>query len=470
MKTKTLAILFSSLCLLSPAIAQQATTSHDVQFLHRGDQSLSARLIAIESATKSIDYVTYIFNPCDSSTKMIMDALIKKAKNTKPAVKVRVIIDAFESSEPQDRANLTTYFKNNNIELKYYNKGLFSPGFGRSHIKLMLVDGNEPTGSYVSGGRNTSDAYFGLSSGVNYLDQDLFVSGSSVIKAQIAFDNLWSKGNIKEHNGTGNLLQFQKNCLAKNNRDNDVSNYFNAHKLEIINSVPKRTCSKMAFFMDDDKFRDAGLSDSQNKNEPYLNELRLKHKHTTRHFLNFLNDTTENILAHNQYYLPVFLLDDALERLRKDKIKVLVFTNLLGDAGKGLNDNMSQLMLHEAIKDTKGSQRVAPISSLGALNDAHDLTPLTAAGKWRIHTKTALRDNRDIFLGSYNMDTLSYSGNLESGMIVFDCPELTMDVYNELVKLNDVMEDDKKNCTVCKKEISKDNLDLLWGKILGGFF
>lgn len=466
-----LSIGFLIAVITTTAIAQTEPTLLDnqVQFLYRGDQSLAARLDLIENAQKTIDMTSYIFEPCDASTKLLMDAMIKKAnppKGTAP-VKIRLVIDAYEAGGVQRRADMTTFLKNNNIELRYYNKGLFAPGFGRSHVKLLIADGAESNGVYVSGGRNISDGYFGLSEGTNYLDQDFSVRGKTVKTAQAAFNNYWDKGDVSKHFGTGNVVNFNKTCLNKSKRDVEVANFISSNKQNILSTAPTRQCAKMAFVMDDDKFRDAGLSE---KDEDYMNALRLKHKHTTRHFLNFINDAETSLLMHNQYYIPTFLLADAFKDLRERKIKTIIYTNLRGDAHKKLEDNMSQLMLDEAKKASKSTQRVIPISSLGSLNAAYELTPSSAQGQWRIHTKTTLRDHKDIFLGSFNIDQLSYSGNLEEGMMVFDCPSLVEDVAQELTRIDLVVQDDLANCKDCKDEVSKHGWDLFWGKVIGGFF
>ena len=79
----------------------------------------------------------------------------------------------------------------------------------RNHAKLLIIDGT----TYVAGGRNIADEYFGLSDRINFSDADLVVSGPSVNQAAQAFNDLWvSPNSAKIRPNSGPFVGWENFC------------------------------------------------------------------------------------------------------------------------------------------------------------------------------------------------------------------------------------------------------------------
>ncbi len=122
-------------------VAQPLTPGNRVQPLVNGDEAFPAMLAAIESATRSISLVSYIFDN-DASGKQFVAALGRAAKR---GVAVRVLIDA--AGTRYSWPPITHVLKQAQVPFaKFLPASLFTPWRVatinlRNHRKILVVDG-----------------------------------------------------------------------------------------------------------------------------------------------------------------------------------------------------------------------------------------------------------------------------------------------------------------------------------------
>lgn len=407
-----------TLALLLFAFLSPTSRADSVQLLDRGDRSLAAYLTLVDSATRTIDVASMYFEPCQSAPKLLLRALERKAK---AGVRVRVLLDGRMFENPLKRQFSAWAFAQRNFEVRYYNP--LEPNH-RSHVKLLVVDGQR----YIAGGRNLTDEYFGLDARLNYADQDVLVRGASAGPAQRSFDLLFEAGS--QPRDFGDAAAFAGQCLAMSPRDRQVEAALGAEaRSRILREKEPRSCARVEFAADEPGFMDCPSCERGGDGGPaeFLVEERWRKKHVTRLFLSFLESARESLALANQYYIPAHKERAAFDALRERGVRVSVLTNATGDApGEHLNRQMTCFQQAAAFRDGVGGQRVDLLTSEGSLSDRWALSPRGA--KWRIHTKSGVRDGRDVLVSSFNIDARSYHTNLEAAVLVEGCEALAADV------------------------------------------
>jgi len=122
-------------------VAQPLTPGNRLQPLVNGDEAFPAMLAAIESATKSISLLTYIFDN-DTAGKQFTDAL---ARAVKRGVQVRVLIDA--AGTRYSWPSIIHRLKHGKIPVtKFLPASLLTPWRVttinlRNHRKVLVIDG-----------------------------------------------------------------------------------------------------------------------------------------------------------------------------------------------------------------------------------------------------------------------------------------------------------------------------------------
>jgi phosphatidylserine/phosphatidylglycerophosphate/cardiolipin synthase-like enzyme len=411
-----------------------AAAAEEVKYLLRPEQALAAILTEVESAEKSIDIATFIFEPCHSSTQILLDLLAQRARQ---GVKVRILLDDLQQKSTQQKV-LTDFAAKNGMEFRFYNK--FEKNL-RLHIKMLIVDGK----SFVSGGRNLSDEYFSYSVENNYVDRDILVKGDSARQAKASFDELWNSSMTSKKTGRAegftNWVAYCPRGLAS--RVEPLRKYIFEQADVILNQAPTRRCNRVSFRADAPDFSHPKYSDSSSTEpDAYMSTWRLDRKRASKAVLGFMNDAKTSLFMENWVYMPVFSLEEAFNQARARRVKIEVLTNSdIEDGPQFFREAMDYAISVSAAKHSRGSQKVTLVSSKGSLTSSHLLTPKGAPV--HLHSKVMIRDGRDLLVGSFNLDSRSYNQNLEQVLIVRDCPALAEDAlvgFSEInaVKLRDV--------------------------------
>jgi putative cardiolipin synthase len=410
-------------------------------YLPAGEDALIAISRGITRARKTIDLTYFIFDPCHRSTRVLTEQLIEKAR---AGVRVRVLLDPF-MHEALIHQQIAAEMMSAGIEFKSYNDAYrISPGRNhRSHAKLLLTDGNR----YITGGRNIGDDYFSLHEGVNFIDRDVLVQGPSAAAAVKAFEMLWNHAGSTKVSVKGvKLRPWKELCsTAAHSADisraslNELKDMIRRRQSEVMGRLPVRTCERVRFYLDEPEFQDAILGKVggrvQKSLQIYMNELRLRRKHVTREVLKFAHATLRLLEIENWSYIPSERHLSIFQNLRDRGVGVQVVTNGAAAAGGFLDAGFDHVLTEAARRDTVGTQAVMQISRTANIRDDHELTPRKA--EFKLHGKVAVRDRRDALVGSYNIDPRSYHTNLETTVVVEDCPDFASDVLAPITELKE---------------------------------
>lgn len=470
MNIRTRLLLLTKAVLLATGTAASGA---QITLLNHGEGGLAAQIAAIQGAKHSVDYVTFESDPCSASTQAVLNAMAERAAE---GVRVRLLIDGITMDRTAE-ALFNGFASRNKIEFRGYNDHTFILNKPlRSHIKLLAVDSGTRNAVYFALGRNLSDSYFGLDGSFNMMGRDLMIRESGARQAGDAFEKMWNFRWSRESNL--NVVSLDNTCLDDSRRDKSVEARYSVPAAAIASALPQFSCRNVDFFMDDPHFSDAryandsrGDENNNNTGADFMNEQRLALKHTSRNMLEFIDGTKDILYMENQYYLPVYQLRQAIERARDQRrVKILVLTNSTARIQADLSATMTRQMRRAARRDSKGSMTVVPISGLGAMRSEGRATG-TERVRWYIHSKTAVRDHKDVYVGSFNLDQLSFSNNLESGAIVRNCPRLAASIEAEYNKQVQTFNADVKNCPQCLNEMPEQGaFAAIFGFLASSFF
>lgn len=179
--------------------AVDATTTGDWHaLLDDGPTALDWRLRAIDSASESIDFQTFLWF-FDTAGAMVLDHIVKAADRN---VTVRILVD--DTFLVHESELLLALAEHPNIEYRVFNPfkrrsgGLVTRQLlnlsefrrldHRMHNKAMVVDNRVA----IVGGRNIADEYFGLNDASNFRDLELLFGGPVVQKISAVFDSYWN--------------------------------------------------------------------------------------------------------------------------------------------------------------------------------------------------------------------------------------------------------------------------------------
>jgi putative cardiolipin synthase len=165
-----------------------------LHLLASGDDALTARLMLIEQAQRSVDLQYYIFRPDDSGLGLAA-ALWRAAQR---GVRIRLLLDDW-GARPDDRL-LQNLASHPNIEVRLFNPlplrrapllSLlldFDRTHRRMHNKLMVADGR----AAIVGGRNVGNEYFTRRQEFAFADVDVLAFGPVVPQLARGFDPFWN--------------------------------------------------------------------------------------------------------------------------------------------------------------------------------------------------------------------------------------------------------------------------------------
>lgn len=450
--------------------------NHRVQLLSRGADSLAARIAAIQNARSTIDILAYEIKPCNASTVAILHALMLKAKQ---GVRVRMVVDQFSLEDKYEQL-LATYFNAYGMQLRLFNGPLASPvPVNRNHAKLFVIDGASANfGSYVADGRNLTDAYFGMAKGLNYTGRDLMVSGPSAREAQAGFDTIFESAYVHAAVRPGSPASIAGSCLygAESQFERGLRLGAQAH----VQALPSYSCPDVTYHLDDPRFtfgNPGGVKDDDKSNLPadriYMTPDRLKYKKSSAAMLAFIQETRESITLENQYYIPMAQLHRLIRGLlERQGPKVLVLTNLealssVPAVEVAMNSRMQQLIRVDAADP---NMAILPLSRSGVAAFEGPLNPGSYKGGWYIHSKSAVRDHRDVMVGSFNLDNRSFAANVESATIVRNCPTLATAIEAEYGLMVNAHMQDMRDCPECHTLKRAGFLEKLLGIFASPFF
>ena len=414
----------------------------ELQYLGESAEAYMRITSEVDKAQSTIDLTYFIFNPSSAITKVFMKKVIARAHK---GVRVRLLLDANPTSD-ETQIDLTGWLKQEGIQVKFYRPGSqynIVHNNLRTHAKVAIFDGQ----SYITGGRNIEDDYYGLSDWMNYVDREVWVKGSSVRKAQSDFNKLWNSPNSVVRTGATKeaIATMSKNQQTWDKKAKSVQTALTNRMIKAEFVTPVVSCPNVQFTLDDENFLSAQGEDSvgDGATQPeFLSGDRLRLKETTNEIVNELFKARKNIFMENYSYLPSGALTNALQQARSRKIPVVIITNR--DVEK--ESYAQSIQNHFIEQDNYGTEKILQLSRHGSIKDEWEVRG-APTGFWTIHGKVFVIDQKTTIVSSFNIDPRSYHTNIENAVIVRDCPAFA----NVVLKKGEVLRRNFKTDKTCEK-------------------
>ncbi|EDP63314.1 Phospholipase D/Transphosphatidylase family protein [alpha proteobacterium BAL199] len=361
------------------------------------------------ASQRTLDVQYYLWEDDWSGRRLLM-ALLDAADR---GVRVRLLLDDIGAtrSDPE-LARLGAY---PNVEVRLYNP--FPRRFGlvfgllfqarrvsrRMHNKAFIAD----RAVAVVGGRNVGDRYFELDSQRNFRDLDLFAAGPVVARVAESFDAFWNSSFSRPihalDRGRWRLADVRSTVrrgLRRKIRPAEKAQPVRYPALDLGDLEQQIRCRFAELIVADQAMV---LVDSPDK--PETGEPRL-----LRDLLARLEGTPmRELLIEATYFIPTRFGTRLLSRLVRRGTQVRILTNSAGSGDVPL--------AYAAYRQYRMPLLRAGIQ-LYELRDKPFRTSVRNGSIVNLHTKAAVIDQRDVFIGSLNLDPRSATLNTEIGLLV----------------------------------------------------
>lgn len=448
------------------ALCTSRAGADEIRYLPNAREALATRLSLAQSASRTLDLSTFIWDPCSSSTKALVAILARKAKD---GVRVRVLLDAFNPTHQfkqramssEWRAAIGEQLRRAKIELKYYMDSGYLPSMNqRLHSKVMIADG----ATYIVGGRNMQDDYFGLAQGLNWVDREAAVSGASAKQAADGFEAIWSSSHVSPAKPASpeSFKKFESSCLNATPKDKALGRWLEESAPRIAAAVPAHSCPATTYYVDDVSFIEGIPNEGEASPGESLTGERWVRKASTRAIAGLLQNAKKTIEMENFSFLPPARISEIFARKREARVAVDAYSNHSTDS-RILDSRMESM----GKKESEGSVRVWRLCPNSELKDQWELSGTESSNFWILHAKDMVVDGTSAVVSSWNLDARSYGTNIESAMIVSSCPSFAEAVRQPLKKHATSIAKRPRNFAGCRRPDGKTPTG--WERFLGSF-
>ncbi len=394
----------------------QALHADQVHLLAENNEALQARVDLILNA-KEIIVETYSF--ADDDVSLGVYALLLQAANR--GADVKILVDAFTNKTPDKTLaalmEISHRLGKSNFQIRVYNPykvlNLLSLTH-RTHAKIVMADGQE----MITGGRNIGENYFGLNSGRNFVDTDVYVSGETVTKTRENFLQLWNSSIV----GFLNLSKDVDPDIAKQNCESQ------SNDMQCSPSVQTQRLNRLQKSVSEFQARSEKIIASgfnlgikyDNRNSLWLkNSVELSAKvilDPIRQFMNGENESNgigaeyvnelskaeQTLTIVSPYMIPTAEQMNLFRTLLAQKVKIKLITNSITSS-----DDMRAVAGYHSHKDE--------IIKLGPGLEIYEYN-----GPSTLHSKLAVIDDETGVVGTFNFDPRSHRLNREMALVVED--------------------------------------------------
>lgn len=376
--------------------------------LDLGFDALNMRLCLIDLAESSIDIQSYLVRD-DLSGNLIVLALLRAANR---GVRIRLLMDD-ALTQPVD-PGLLAISAHSNIEVRVFNPFprtrsrfvSFVANFNilnrRMHNKSFTVDHQMS----IVGGRNLADEYFQSSHDSEFLDEDLLSIGSVVSEVAKGFDEYWNTresmpiealSEPQEIASIEQLMQEGEQFLLSHKDDAQLQRLDNTLGNTILKGQLPFVAARAKLVLDHpDKVR--GL-------------VRRQLGETTNYLRRMASSAENELIIVSPYFVPLKQGVQLFSALVRNGVRVVIVTNSLASTN------------HSSVHAVYARYR-KPLLRQGV--ELYELRPklgrspqqLGTLAKITLHSKVAVADRSEVFVGSFNLDPRSLYINTEMGMAV----------------------------------------------------
>jgi putative cardiolipin synthase len=392
------------------------TASHDGRSgfhpLPDGLDALGARLALIDRAERSID-AQYFLLKKDEAGAAFAGKLLEAADR---GVRVRFLLDdVFTTARDESLLALDAH---PNVEIRLFNPvarggirwvnflGDFERANRRMHNKSFTVD-DQVT---IVGGRNIASEYFQLKADSEFVDFDMLAFGPVAAGVSTSFDRYWN-----------HPLSYPVAELRR-----DIHSY-DALREELLAAVDRLGQGIYLKSIDTPLVRDLldrktlfyaaeaeVITDDPDK---LLNKISMDQKVLVTRMAEVIANAKSEVIVINPYFIPrdsgIAFWQGVVDR----GVKVTVLTNSLAST--------NHVAVHSGYARYRRRLLGAGVDLYEARADATPVNPDTGEKleSLTLHTKLIVIDQRQVFVGSLNLDPRAIDINTEMGVLI-DSPEM----------------------------------------------
>lgn len=389
--------------------------------LNVGSEAFDWRLRAIDSATGSIDFQTFIWE-LDAAGHQVREHLLAAAAR---GVFVRVLVD--DSFILDADHALLDIDRHSNIELKVFNPykrrssetvmreilnlGEFHRLDHRMHNKAMVVDNRIA----IIGGRNIATHYFGYHETTNFRDMELVVGGPIVPELANGFDTYWNdrwsfpvKAIMEQRAGPGRPepVVFTDDQGADWHTEQSAG-----QRLEDWKQLERSAHAGQVTLLIDH----APESIPSNVDEAPVQ--------VGQALVDAIDAAISEIWMVSAYLIPTPELEAAIERAENRGVQVRMLTNSISST--------NHLTAHSAYRKHINRLVKMGVDLYEVRDDAKDrdlyIESPVEDKSLCLHAKVMIFDDETVFVGSANLDPRSLRINTEMGLLI-ESPSLNREI------------------------------------------
>ena len=380
--------------------------------LNEGPAALDWRLVAIDSATESIDLQTFLWT-FDTVGAMVLDHLIMAADR---GVTVRLLVD--DTFLVGEDPALLALQRHPNLEYRVFNPYQRRPDsvagrtllnlaeFGRldhrMHNKAMVVDNRVA----VVGGRNLADEYFGLHPVANFRDMEVLVGGPLVRRVAEAFDEYWNDRWSVPIDAFSGVEPVEAD-LAEARRVRGEQAHLHAELDDLARAdmwrrtVAEALDGRATLFADEPPGDDPSAPDSAPVQ--VADEL-----------VGLFDGAVNEVVIVSAYLIPTTELEDAVRRAVERGVRVRILTNSIRSNNHLAAHSAYRRHIAGLVEDGAEVHEVR----IDARDRAAYMVQPVGEKQLALHAKVLLFDRDRAFIGSANLDPRSLRINTEMGLLV----------------------------------------------------
>lgn len=406
------------------ATLEQAAAVKDASgflVLDVNEDALQWRLALIDSATTSIDLMTFLWWG-DEAGDLVLKRIIDAADR---GVKVRLIVDDMTTIDDGKQLKLRDVSNaaidaHPNIELRVFNPWANREALGRAvefvgnfnrlnqrmHNKALIADNH----AVIVGGRNLGNEYMGLSSTFNFRDLDVLGVGPVARQVSAVFDHFWNSDWAvpqKQLDPSGSLATLETERATLN------AHLSAATTLTRFPLAPKNWGDRLAQLTlhrgTSEVVTDTTEPDALAHHVPAIVQLLFK-------------KATREVLITNAYILPNEPVFEQTAADVRPGVRFAMLTNSLASTDAA--------GVHAHYTDWRPRLVRAGVELYELRHDARlrsevvDTAPVSS-GFVGLHAKAMVVDRQTTVIGSMNLDPRSWVHNSEMVLVIESAPLAT---------------------------------------------
>ena len=408
--------------------AHQPAGYSGFRLLPASTEAFAARMKMIRHAQVSLDVQYYIVHD-GLSTRALVGELLRAADR---GVRVRILLD--DTTSDGNDYQIAILAAHPNIAIHVFNplhigrSNFVTRTLGRllhlsrqhrrMHNKLILADSSLA----IVGGRNLGDEYFEIDQGLNFTDLDLLSAGPVAEQLANSFNQYWNhplsvpiQQFLRSPPTTAELAEARRQIVAYLQAEQRKESARYQHlMLDLQEPQLGQWLEELiwapgaALWDDPDKINAPGIPDA--------------HLLLTTQLQPSLDAVEHEMTLVSAYFVPTADGVAYLTRHAERGVTIRILTNSL--------EATDVPVVHGGYAPYRRQLLEAGVQlfELRRQPDQDTSINITGESESSLHSKAAVFDQREVFLGSLNLDPRSVLWNTEVGVLI-DSPELAREVH-----------------------------------------